>query len=262
MNTRIIELVSNASFDIYPNNTLSAFSNFLAESIELRGQWEVALAEISYPCLYNNITEGTFTYVYKRIHSGKQLWDNEKLKLPSGMYNTIDEVIEEIDKVSSKARPKDKMTMTAKVMDLNGLLRLELGKNQAIVIHSEDLSSVLGIPRDLPIPFGDPNSHISKYPVDLTRVHSVMVYSDIVEYDIVGDTKAPLLRTFPFMHRQSSSSFPTISSMTFDQLQFRKLSRHNFHSIRIELRMPTGELIPFKAFASTRVVLIFRKISD
>ena len=122
MNTRIIELVSNASFDIYPNNTLSAFSNFLAESIELRGQWEVALAEISYPCLYNNITEGTFTYVYKRIHSGKQLWDNEKLKLPSGMYNTIDEVIEEIDKVSSKARPKDKMTMTAKVMDLNGLL--------------------------------------------------------------------------------------------------------------------------------------------
>ena len=85
MTTRIVELVSNASNDIYPDNTLAAFSNFLSESIELSGQWEVGLAEISYPALYNNINDGKFTFVYKRVVSGNKLWDHETLNLPPGM---------------------------------------------------------------------------------------------------------------------------------------------------------------------------------
>ena len=257
MTTRIIELVSNASSSIYPDNTLAAFSNFLSESIELSGQWEVALAEISYPCLYNNINEGKFTFVYKRVVPGNKLWDHEQLTLPPGMYRSVDEIIGTINEVSLKVRPKNKMTMTADLMDFSGLLELNIERHQAFVVHSEDLSSVLGIPKDLPLPFGDPTTYVGKFPVDFTRIHSVMVYTDIVEHNIVGDTKAPLLRSFPFSHKSSSSS---MSCTTFDQLQFRQLSRHNFHSIRIELRMPTGELVPFKAFGSTRVVLIFRKL--
>ena len=30
---------------------------------------------------------------------------------------------------------------------------------------------------------------------DIVRIHSLMIYNDIVEYNIVGDTKAPLLST-------------------------------------------------------------------
>ena len=258
MTTRIVELVSNASNDIYPDNTLAAFSNFLSESIELSGQWEVALAEISYPALYNNINDGKFTFVYKRVVSGNKLWDHETFNLPPGMYNSVDKIIQTIDEASRKVRPKNNMTMQASVMDSSGLVELTLEKHQAFVIQSEDLSSVLGIPINLPVPFGHPTTHIGKFPVDFTRIHSVMVYTDIVEHDIVGDTKAPLLRSFPFSHK-TDSSHSSMSCTTFDRLQFRRLSRHSFHSIRIELRTPTGELIPFKAFGSTRVVLIFRK---
>ena len=45
MDSLTIELVSNASFNCYPNNSLSSFTNFLSEQIHLKGEWEVAISE-------------------------------------------------------------------------------------------------------------------------------------------------------------------------------------------------------------------------
>ena len=53
-----IELVSNLSAQLFPDNTLSSFTNFLPEQMKLEGQWEVAISEISYPSMYQNVTEG------------------------------------------------------------------------------------------------------------------------------------------------------------------------------------------------------------
>ena len=63
MDSFTVELVSNASFDCYPNNTLSCFTNFLPEQINLEGEWEVAISELSYPSMYQNITGGKFLFV-------------------------------------------------------------------------------------------------------------------------------------------------------------------------------------------------------
>ena len=63
MNSFTVELVSNASFDCYPNNTLSSFTNFLPEQINLEGEWEVAITELSNPSLYQNITDENFFYL-------------------------------------------------------------------------------------------------------------------------------------------------------------------------------------------------------
>ena len=49
MDSFTIELVSNASFYRYPNNSLSSFTNFLPEQIHFKGEWKVALSELSYP---------------------------------------------------------------------------------------------------------------------------------------------------------------------------------------------------------------------
>ena len=49
---------------------------------------------------------------------------------------------------------------------------------------------------------------------------------------------------------------------SFTNLQFKKLSKKSFHSIKIELRDTTGEKIPFVSVGITRVVLLFRKLSD
>ena len=47
MDSFTMELVSNPSRELFPENTLSSLINFLPEQLNLEGQWEVAISEIS-----------------------------------------------------------------------------------------------------------------------------------------------------------------------------------------------------------------------
>ena len=40
-----------------------------------------------------------------------------------------------------------------------------------------------------------------EFAYDIVRKHSLMIYTDLTEYNFVGDTKAPLLRCFPFISK-------------------------------------------------------------
>ena len=66
MTSFYIDLLSNASLDIYPQTTLAFFSNFMSNPINLgRGsEWEVALTDISFPNRVYNVTYGDFTLGY------------------------------------------------------------------------------------------------------------------------------------------------------------------------------------------------------
>ena len=49
MDSVTIKLVSNASGKLFPDNTLSSFTNFLPEQVNLEGPWAVAISELSNP---------------------------------------------------------------------------------------------------------------------------------------------------------------------------------------------------------------------
>ena len=72
MDSFTIELVSNASGELFPDNTLSSFTNFLPEQVNLEGQWEVAISEISYPSMYQKITEGKLKFFDENIRNLRQ----------------------------------------------------------------------------------------------------------------------------------------------------------------------------------------------
>ena len=48
-NSFTIDLVSNGSFDVYPDNTISKFVNRIDPPLELNGDWEAALTELYFP---------------------------------------------------------------------------------------------------------------------------------------------------------------------------------------------------------------------
>ena len=89
-----------------------------------------------------------------------------------------------------------------------------------------------------------------------------MIYSDLVEYSIVGDTKAPLLRCFPFISKLKGGDIITtgqyMNYQTFNNLQFRPQLKSSFHSIHIDLRDPSGKKIPLVSVRTTQLVLMFR----
>ena len=65
-----------------------------------------------------------------------------------------------------------------------------------------------------------------------------MIYTDIVEYNMNEDTKAPLLRGFLFLAKLKSGDILTtgqfMNYQTFSIPQFRRLLKNSFHSIHIE----------------------------
>ena len=108
--------------------------------------------------------------------------------------------------------------------------------------------------------------HFPKFPYDIVRIHTLMIYSDIVDYNIVGDTKAALLRCIPFISKVKNgdiiSTGQYMNYQNFPNLQFKKILKNSFHSIKLELRDSYGEKVPFNSVGVTRAVLMFRKSSD
>ena len=108
--------------------------------------------------------------------------------------------------------------------------------------------------------------HEPQFAYDIVRILSLMIYSDPVEYRIVGDTKTPLLRCFPFISKLKGGDIITtgqyMNYQTFSNLQFRPLLKNSFHSIHIDLRDTSGEKIPFVSVGMTRLVLMFTKVSN
>ena len=68
-------------------------------------------------------------------------------------------------------------------------------------------------------------SHYPQYSYDNIRIHSLMIYSDIIECNIVGDTKTPLLRCIPFISKVKSgdiiSTAQYMNYQSFTDLQFK-----------------------------------------
>ena len=89
MDSFTIELVSNASGELFPDNTLSSFTNFLPEQVNLEGQWEIATSEISYPSMYQNITEGSFKFFEEKLSKSMSTYSIEP-----GLYNSITDIVE------------------------------------------------------------------------------------------------------------------------------------------------------------------------
>ena len=84
MESFTIVLVSNASAQLFPDKTLSSFTNFLAEHLNLDGQWEVANSEISYPPMYQIVTEGKFMFFVKKLAKSLEFY-----YLQHGLYPSI-----------------------------------------------------------------------------------------------------------------------------------------------------------------------------
>ena len=51
-----------------------------------------------------------------------------------------------------------------------------------------------------------------EFAYDIVRVHSFMIYTDLIGYNIVGDTKAPLLRCFRLISKLKATNVKNTGS--------------------------------------------------
>ena len=105
-----IELVSNASAQLFPDNTLSSFTNFLPEKLNLEGQWEVAISEVSYPSMYQNVTEGKFMFFDKKLSKSSEFY-----YLEPGLYSSITDIVEAMKTLTQERHNHSENCVTVKV---------------------------------------------------------------------------------------------------------------------------------------------------
>ena len=141
-------------------------------------------------------------------------------------------------------------------------------EGSGLAFFSTDLGQIFGsnVGNEFGVMLRRKRHHKPEFAYDIIRIHSLMIYTDLIEYNIVGDTKAPLLRCFSFISELKSGEIITagqyMNYRTFSNLQIRPLLKNSFHSIHIDLRDTSGEKVPFVTVGITRLVLMFRKASN
>ena len=65
-----LTLPSNSSMDYYPDNTVARYTTKLTNTVELEGEWEVGLTEISFPSEVENVIGGHCYYKRRKDRNG------------------------------------------------------------------------------------------------------------------------------------------------------------------------------------------------
>ena len=121
MESFAIELVSNASAKLFPDNTLSSFKKFLPEQLNLEGQGEVPISEISYPSMYQNVTERKFMFFDRKLSTSLEFY-----YLEPGLYPSNTDIVEAMNTLIQKDTITAKTVSKVKCLEERKKLRFTL----------------------------------------------------------------------------------------------------------------------------------------
>ena len=238
VNEFYVTLPSNSSFDYYPSNTLSDFTTKLFKPIDLSGEWEVALTEISFPLSYYNITEPFNEIFYSGDGSGLNA---DTIRVPPGYYNDLDELFLTMHELlNSLGKSNIKLVLDKNTQKVSVKL-----KNDAFIQFHPELAAMLGFveKRNDLLSFRLLRTHEANLPIDLNAgMYSLYLYTDIIEDQIIGDAFAPLLR---IVHMDKKGSGDVVTR-TYQSPHFVKVRMKHFDTITVRIRRDTGEKIRFQ----------------
>ena len=182
-----IELVSNLSAQLFPDNTLSSFTNFLPEQMKLEGQWEVAISEISCPSRYQNVTEGKFTFFDSKLSNSSEYY-----YLEPGLYHSITDIVE-VTSMLIQERHNHTETSIAEMSRRTQKKKRFASQMKDRVLHSLVRTWVTFLEAMLAMTLGycwEGKDLTSQCLLMTVRIQSLLINTDLIEYNMVGDTKA------------------------------------------------------------------------
>ena len=135
-----------------------------------------------YPSLYQNITEGKFFYLDEATPDTKP---SDYYTLDPGLYPSISHIVNEMNR---KFPEREKYETTPNKLHVNKITqRISLSlpnQNSLLFIFSADLRHVFGCEEvvcGMGVFMSGDGPNFPKFPYDIVRIHTLMIYSDIVE---------------------------------------------------------------------------------
>jgi len=251
-----LTLPSDSSSKYYPENTTACFKTKLSNRIDLDGDYEVGLAQFIYPHSWFNFN-----------NSDKRLFIS---------FRPNDEDEKTIRHVFQSGQFPDEKTFVSVLNDWistanifgctfswdrwDRRIRLLIGNKNGTIHMSKRLANLLGYEDEGPYEARKTSEGLfaqnyePKYTFDLqTGLRMIYIYSDVVSYTPVGDTKAPLLRVCV-----TEGRYGDMISNSFTDIHYVSLARSELDTIEIFISNELGKSVPFE-FGKTVVTLHFRR---
>ena len=130
-----IDLLSNASMDVFNENTMASFRNQLSQPIHLQGEWQVALTSLSFPSNINNVNSGEIV-VYKNSMTNPNESSNRSgqlRKMRTGIYNSWEDLVSEIVRIAKLKQFDRKFDM------ITQKLVLTFGENEGLSFQDDEI---------------------------------------------------------------------------------------------------------------------------
>lgn len=263
----------------FVENTISNFVTQLPAPLLLDSSWRVGLSEIHYTNSWCNLKNDNEIKIKSAFADPANTTFNSYAAVPAGRYEDVETLLEEITQRARQTSVKGIQTMPK--LDINEHTRritLEYGyteSGQPLEFRFDDeLSEMLGVSQgfrssyahqiitltDETIDVNPSTSENETYEAirsyDLTGgIHSLFVYSDVVDYSIVGDTKAQLLR---MAHIPANSTFGHSLVDRYENPHYLPLSTKEISSIEVHLKDDANTPIGF-LFGRVKLVLHFKR---
>lgn len=237
-----ILLPSNASMNLYKDNSLSSFTVELPEMIQLNGNYEVGLQSIIWPKTYYNVPDEI-----SRIEYIGPDGLPDSVRIQPGNYETMQILIEAINEKMNERLGDNILLEYNKISEQ---VKVNIKNGYKLALYKQ-LSQMLG--------FGGKEAIISTtktspYVADLSGgIECLYVYASILDYQFVGDTKAKLIKVLP-----TSGKYGDVTYKSFDVPTYFPVSVSEFQTISIDIRDSAGKKIQFKR-GRVVVNLHFRK---
>lgn len=233
-----VTLPSNASAHVYPNNKIWHFRTKLARPIVLNEPYEVGLIEIQYPRVWASFPDTDATVFINDSKSGNVV----TFTLSVGFYDSVTRILKEFNNRCMLSP----VTSSINLQYNNITNRIHItGAGGTSLAFKGRLALILGFnPGEV---FTIPRESVYKkqvtapHPADIYGgSYNIFIYSDIVDYQLVGDSHVPLLRCINVA--DESRVMPTL---TYDKPHYTSLSKSVIDDIEISLKNDQNQYIPF-----------------
>ena len=182
-------------------------THFLPQQLSLEGQWKVANLEISYQSMYQNVANGKFMFLDRKLSKSSDFY-----YLEPGHYPSIKHLDEAMNNHIQGRHNHSESCITVERSRRTQNVEVYLVKGgSGLALFSTDLGNIFGgiVGNEFGVMSRGKGPHKPKSAYDTVRIHCYMIYTDLIEYNIVGDTKTNCC--FVFFSFQSSK--PETSSV-------------------------------------------------
>lgn len=260
-----LTLISNSSMNYFPDNKTNSFTVHLPSYITLNGKWEVALVEIHYPFTFFNITDNNNT-IYIKYHNDD---DSYVEKLDTGYYDDINDLIKIINsKLKNHLNDKDLVSfdkVTKRVIIDNNSFTENTDPSTNTIDKTKRTLFSISFQNRLAMQMGfAPQQNILSYTLSPHAINigigvpeQFLVYCDIIDTQIIGDTSAKVLR---IINTADGVITPFAQSChkEFNLSHYVTVNEKKFEKVSIDIRDTTGDFLPFQ-FGVLTVKLHFRR---